>query len=118
MNTSTETTIADATNAITMPLARVTAYALGDTASPMGMGPETLEAAVQRDGSVLWAIRRMGGSCLNKKGEWEYEPMPSSRTAAFFKRCRWPTAEAAYQAWEAVQTPKVKPTAKKVAVRK
>jgi hypothetical protein len=31
---------------------------------------------------------------MNKKGEFEYEPMPSSRTEAFFKRCRFTLDEA------------------------
>ena len=45
-----------------------------------------------------WAIREMG-LCLNKRGKWEIEPIPSSRTAAFLKRCRWNTAEEAYEFW-------------------
>lgn len=27
--------------------------------------------------------------CLNKNGQWEYEPMPSSRDDAFYERCRF-----------------------------
>ena len=106
MNTSTTTTPADAT-ATTMPLARVASYVLGSKPNPMLQ--ETLEAVDQRDGTVLWAVRRMGGWCLNKKGGWEYEPMPSSRTAAFFKRCRWPTPEAAYLVWEKVNASQATP---------
>lgn len=34
---------------------------------------------------------RNGSMCLNKKGEWEYEPMPSSRDDAFYDRCRFPS---------------------------
>jgi len=40
------------------------------------------------DGKMSWAILD-SGNCLNKKGDWEYEPYPSSRTDAFLKRCRW-----------------------------
>ena len=46
---------------------------------------------------VKWAVRR-GGSCLSKKGEWVYEPLPSSRTESFYKRCRFDTFEAAESA--------------------
>ena len=53
-----------------------------------------LERVQQIDGSDLWAIREKG-CCLNKQGEWEIEPIPSSRTSAFYKRCRWKSAEAA-----------------------
>ncbi len=48
---------------------------------------------------VRWAIRDHG-ACLNKKGEWEYEPMPSSRDDAFFERCRWDSAEEALAFWQ------------------
>ncbi len=36
------------------------------------------------DGSVVWT----------RNGEWEWEPQPSSRDEAFFKRARWTLAEA------------------------
>ncbi len=48
---------------------------------------------------VRWAIRQ-AGFCLNRKGDWEYEPIPSSRTEAFFKRCRFNTLEDAVAAWK------------------
>jgi hypothetical protein len=51
-------------------------------------GDVQIEAAKQRDGSTLWAVR-CGSSCLNKQGQWEYEPMPSSRDNQFFERCRY-----------------------------
>jgi hypothetical protein len=44
-----------------------------------------------------WAVR-CKGHCLNKKGVWEYEPLPSNRTEAFLKRCRFDTAEQARKA--------------------
>ena len=40
-----------------------------------------------------WAVRWMG-ECLNSDGEWEYEPIPSSREDDFFARCRFPEQEA------------------------
>lgn len=44
---------------------------------------------------VLWAIRE-NGFCLNKDGEWEYEPQPSSRDDEFFDRCRFATLDEAF----------------------
>jgi hypothetical protein len=43
-----------------------------------------------------WAVC-LGGNVLNKEGEWEWEPQPSSRDDDFFKRCRFDSAEEAYQ---------------------
>lgn len=57
-----------------------------------------IEEAPQVAGPALWAVRRLS-FCLNKDGQWEYEPMPSSRDDEFLARCRWPTVEAAYGAW-------------------
>jgi len=37
-----------------------------------------------------WAVRK-GGHCLNKQGNWEYEPNPSSRHAVFYAKCRFKT---------------------------
>jgi hypothetical protein len=47
---------------------------------------------------IRWAIRR-GKTCFNKSGDWEYEPLPSSRTEEFFARCRWDTPEEALACW-------------------
>ncbi len=69
----------------------VAAYAL-----PKGEG--VIERCSQRDQSYKWAIRR-NGSCLNNEGEWEYEPMPSSRDDDFMARCRYDSAESAYATW-------------------
>ncbi len=43
---------------------------------------------VEWRGTGLWAVVQ-GGACLNKEGQWEYEPLPSSRDEAFFDRCRY-----------------------------
>ncbi len=62
-----------------------------------------LQRAVQQDGTVLWAVRSLGsfmpGFTLNKQSEFEFEPLPSSRTRAYLKRCRFPTPEDALAAW-------------------
>lgn len=58
--------------------------------------PEIVRVA-QIDGPDLYAVRHRG-RCLNKAGEWELEPMPSSRTDAFLARCRFDTMEEAMTA--------------------
>lgn len=57
-----------------------------------------LECVKQGDGSNLWAIREKG-FCLNKDGNWEIEPTPSSRDSEFIERCRWESARAAFRFW-------------------
>lgn len=56
------------------------------------------------DGPSRWSIM-VGGNCLNKEGEVEYEPSPSNRDEAFFARCRYDTQYEALQAmnkyWQA-----------------
>lgn len=44
-----------------------------------------------------FAVRQFG-FCLSTSGEWEYEPIPSSRDDAFYERCRFRTLEAAQEA--------------------
>lgn len=56
----------------------------------------TIENVRQPDGPDRWAIRK-GGSCLAKDGNWEFEPLPSSRSEAFFMRCRYATLESALE---------------------
>jgi hypothetical protein len=50
----------------------------------------------------VWAIRCLG-QVLNRKGKWEYEPLPSSRSNAFLTRCRFTLAEAKEAAQKAVK---------------
>jgi hypothetical protein len=52
---------------------------------------------------VRFAVRR-GRNVLTVKGKWEFEPMPSSRTDAFYKRCRFKTFDAAVKAADAAAT--------------
>lgn len=49
-----------------------------------------------------WAVRQRGWT-LNRDGEWEYEPQPSSRDAEFYARCRYTLDEALERAREAVR---------------
>lgn len=45
-----------------------------------------------------FCVRNGSSLCLNKEGNWEFEPMPSSRDDDFYKRCRFDTWK---DAWEA-----------------
>lgn len=47
-----------------------------------------------RDGVSKWAVVNRGAA-LNADGEWEWEPIPSSRTDEYLARTRFATPEAA-----------------------
>jgi len=51
------------------------------------------EITVVHRGHDRWAISNRT-SVYNTDGEWEYEPMPSSRDDEFFDRCRYSRDEA------------------------
>jgi hypothetical protein len=40
---------------------------------------------------IQWAIVLDHSMVLNRAGDWEYEPQPSSRTEEFLARTRWPS---------------------------
>jgi hypothetical protein len=69
----------------------VAAYDASDTVQ--------IVACRQRDGSRLWAVRDSFGSVLANDGQWEYEPLPSSRDAEFLARCRYLSPLAARDAY-------------------
>lgn len=46
----------------------------------------------------LWCVS-YSGCVLNRKGAWEYEPMPSSRSYAFMARTRY-SRDDAFAAWQ------------------
>lgn len=46
-----------------------------------------------------WAVKD-GSNVLNKSGEWEYEPIPSSRTDTFIDRTRFDSPLEALQAFK------------------
>lgn len=50
---------------------------------------------IEARGYGKWAITHMG-NVLDKTGEWEWEPMPSSRTEDFLQRTRWASAQEAF----------------------
>lgn len=49
---------------------------------------DVLDLRIEDCGHGKWAVRS-GGQCFNKQGEWEYEPLPSSRDDEFLERCRF-----------------------------
>lgn len=59
--------------------------------------------SIEARGEGLWAVLEDGSFCLNRDGEFEYEPMPSSRDDAFLKRCRFTLCEAVAAADKAAQ---------------
>lgn len=50
------------------------------------------------EGICVYAVRNEEGSCLNKDGEWEHEPLPSNRDDDFLSRCRFHCFESAADA--------------------
>lgn len=60
--------------------------------------PITLE----RRGTDAWAVISLG-ECLNREGEWEYEPLPSNRSEAFKARTWFPLGEAWERAGKALE---------------
>jgi hypothetical protein len=61
--------------------------------------PITVELAMQKDGSRRWAVRYRG-LCLSRKGEWEYEMQPSSRSQRWLTQHRWAAVKKAQEAAE------------------
>lgn len=56
--------------------------------------PETpLHIVIHKRESPYWEGVRyaitQGPNCLNRNGEWEYEPTLSSRDDGYYERCRW-----------------------------
>ena len=48
----------------------------------------TIDRCGQRSGPDLWAVR-FKGMTMNHEGEWEWEPLPSSRDDEYLARCRF-----------------------------
>lgn len=53
----------------------------------------------QREGSDKWAIFDRG-ACLDKDGDWVFQPLPSSRDDEFMRSCRFDSAEEALAFWK------------------
>lgn len=59
-----------------------------------GIGDMTVDRVRQLKGSDLWAVRS-GSMCLSTNGEWDWEPMPSSRDDEWIATHRFKTADEA-----------------------
>ena len=53
-----------------------------------GTCPIVIDQVRSRNGHCMYAVRQ-AGAVMSKSGEWEHEPIPSSRDDAFFFRCRF-----------------------------
>ncbi|GFM34065.1 hypothetical protein [Desulfovibrio subterraneus] len=58
------------------------------------------EVNIEARGEGKWCVYR-GGYVLTRKGKWEYEPLPSSRTQSFYDNTRF-TLEEAFERANAV----------------
>jgi hypothetical protein len=54
---------------------------------------------VEDRGKGKWAVT-YGGMCLGRNGEWDYEPMPSSRTDEWIAANRFDSPEEAERAFK------------------
>lgn len=61
-----------------------------------------IERCKQFNGTYKWAVRKFGG-CMNHKGGVELEPQLSNRSNEFLARCRFDSAEKAYETWVLAQ---------------
>ncbi|MBA9859184.1 hypothetical protein [Ralstonia insidiosa] len=59
--------------------------------------PTLIQRCPQAGGADKWKVQRLD-ECLNKHGEWEPEPLPSNRDAAYLARCRFDSDQAAIEA--------------------
>lgn len=69
---------------VTVTPTRYTVSRLPDDNADHGVWSVTVEAS----GRGRWAVRNMG-NCLDKQGEWEHEPRPSSRSDEWLNTVRW-----------------------------
>lgn len=73
-------------------------YAIAGTASDPKR-PELDEVKIVSRGHGKWAVY-CHGCVLNKRGQWEHEPMPSNRRDAFIARTRFDSPDDALLAWD------------------
>lgn len=76
-----------------------TVWEWNESEAAMPGNPVRIEQCRQMDGSILYAVRQTG-CCLSRTGEWEREPIPSSRDDEFLARCRFETWQEAALAIE------------------
>lgn len=75
-----------------MKRALITEYELPD-----GLKIKSLR---QKSGGRKWAVTCSFGFVLNNRGEMELDHQPSNRDNGFLLRCRFDSADDAYQVWE------------------
>lgn len=63
------------------------------------LAEDARDLRIEWRGAGTWAVTE-SGCCLNDKGEWEYEPHPSSRSNEFIQRTRFPFEDAVRRANE------------------
>lgn len=69
---------------------------------------DVYEVQIAYRGVNRWAITN-GRTCLNKKtGDWEYEPLSSSRTEEYLEATRFESAESAFDFWFAWRDARIK----------
>jgi hypothetical protein len=69
-----------------------------------GLMDHTVQTRVQRDGSVLYVISD-GVAVMARDGEWQIEPIPSSRTDAFIANTRFASIAEAMKVYRAGVSP-------------
>jgi hypothetical protein len=57
-----------------------------------------IERTLQMNDVTMWAVRDSCNQCLDRSGNWDYEPQPSDRTPAYLQRCRFATLQDACDA--------------------
>lgn len=83
---------------MTLPITAVE-WRIGDPPRPEQSREVRIVERINRDGARRFAVVEAGW-VLNKDGEWEYEPLPSSRDDAFMERCRFDEFDDAYYTFE------------------
>ena len=51
--------------------------------------PNIIKISLRNDKTMVYAVQSRGGLTIDKNLEFDYEPLPSSRTDAFIKRTRF-----------------------------
>lgn len=82
----------------------VNEYQIAPSGLPGGGAHElrniTLRRQPQRHGPDKWAIYDGQSVVLDKDGDWQHEPLPSSRTEEYLRLCRFDSAEEALAFYE------------------
>jgi hypothetical protein len=80
---------------------RAARFNLIESDSFLGNEEVFIDKRKQIDRSFKYAISTNGNSVLTKLGDFEYEPLPSSRDSKYLNRARFDTLEEAWSFWNA-----------------